>query len=267
MNRALLVGINKYPGQPLNGCVNDVQDMANFLVSRCEFAMDDIRLLVDERATKDAIVERLHWLLTGVKAGDRILFHYSGHGAQVPTRNPEGEVDGLDEVICPVDFDWSDTHLIRDKEFNELFSALPQGVDFVWISDSCHSGDLWRDMTQPTIRIKTIIPPADINWRLHTAFQKEIKIRSLEKTASDLNLALISGCKSNQTSADACFDNKYNGALTYFLLQELQSTNGLSEPLSTLVTNVCAALKKHRYSQVPQLEGSPVVKSKSFLAK
>ena len=27
MNRALLVGINKYPGQPLNGCVNDVQDM------------------------------------------------------------------------------------------------------------------------------------------------------------------------------------------------------------------------------------------------
>ncbi len=267
MNRALLVGINKYPGQPLNGCVNDVQDMANFLVSHCGFAMDDIRLLVDERATKEAIVERLHWLITGVKAGDRILFHYSGHGAQVPTRNPQGEVDGLDEVICPVDFDWSDAHLIRDKEFNELFAALPEGVDFVWISDSCHSGDLWRDMTQPTVSIKTIIPPADINWRLHTAFQKEIKIRSLEKAASNLNLALISGCKSNQTSADACFDNKYNGALTYFLLKELQSENGLNEPLSAIVTNVCKALKKNHYSQVPQLEGADTVKSKSFLAK
>ena len=267
MNRALLVGINKYPGQPLNGCVNDVQDMANFLVSRCGFAMDDIRLLVDERATKDAIVDRLNWLVTGLKEGDRILFHYSGHGAQLPTRNPEGEVDGLDEVICPVDFDWSDAHLIRDKEFNKIFSLLPNGVECVWISDSCHSGDLWREMVQPTFNIKTIIPPADINWRLHTAIEKNIKIRGLKMMASELNLALISGCKSNQTSADACFDNKYNGALTYFLLKELQSENGLNEPLSTLVANVCGALKKHRYSQVPQLEGTSAVKSKSFLAK
>ncbi|HET7402221.1 MAG TPA: caspase family protein, partial [Usitatibacter sp.] len=31
-NRALLVGINAYPGQPLNGCVNDVKDMAGLLV-------------------------------------------------------------------------------------------------------------------------------------------------------------------------------------------------------------------------------------------
>ena len=267
MNRALLVGINKYPGQPLNGCVNDVQDMANFLVSRCGFAMDNIRLLVDERATKEAIVERLNWLISGVKAGDRILFHYSGHGAQVPTRNPHGEVDGLDEVICPVDFDWSDAHLIRDKEFNDIFSALPQDVEFVWISDSCHSGDLWRDMTQPKVSIKTIIPPADINWRLQTALQKKIKTQRLDKTAAKLNLALISGCKSNQTSADACFDNKYNGALTYFLLKELQSENGLNEPLSNIITNVCKALKKNHYSQVPQLEGADTVKSKSFLAK
>ena len=40
MNRALLVGINKYPSSPLNGCINDIQDMADFLVGKCKFAMN-----------------------------------------------------------------------------------------------------------------------------------------------------------------------------------------------------------------------------------
>ncbi|HEY3116002.1 MAG TPA: caspase family protein, partial [Chloroflexota bacterium] len=75
MNRALLVGINAYPGAPLNGCVNDVTDMASFLVKPCGFAMGDIRLVTDSRATKTAIVDRLGWLLTGLQKGDRILFH------------------------------------------------------------------------------------------------------------------------------------------------------------------------------------------------
>jgi metacaspase-1 len=265
MNRALLVGINKYPTQPLNGCVNDVQDMADFLVARCGFAMDDIRLLVDNRATKKAIVERLHWLVSGLQKGDRVLFHYSGHGVQLPTRNPQGEVDGLDEAICPVEFDWSEAHTLRDDEFNKLFSVIPQGVEFIWISDSCHSGDLWRDLAPPQTTVKTIIPPADINWRLHTAIQKNIGIKGLYEAASELNLVLIAGCRSNQTSADACFNNKFNGALTYFLLQELKEVSGLAVPLSKVVSDVGASLKKARYSQTPQLEGDPAIKSQPFL--
>jgi hypothetical protein len=35
MDRALLVGINKYPGCPLYGYVNDITDMANFLKDTC----------------------------------------------------------------------------------------------------------------------------------------------------------------------------------------------------------------------------------------
>src|SRR5215813_3086299 len=129
MNRALLVGINEYQGSPLAGCVNDVTSMAAVLSGRCGFAKDDIRLLVDSRATTEGIRERLQWLVKGVVPGDRILFHFSGHGIQTASRDRvSAEVDGLDEAICPVDFDWTDKHMIRDKEFAQIFAAVPPGV-------------------------------------------------------------------------------------------------------------------------------------------
>lgn len=272
MNRALLVGINKYPSSPLRGCVNDVEDMAKFLVDQCGFSMSDIRLLVDDRATTTAIRERLGWLLTGVQKGDRIVFHYSGHGAQMPTRSPSGEVDGLDEVICPVDFDWSDTHVIRDKDFNQIFSAIPSEVEFVWISDSCHSGDLWKNFPAQNERVKTLIPPADINWRLHTFRAKEIlnfppsPPLTMVKAAANLNLAIISGCESGQTSADTSFGDRSNGALTYFLIRELQSANGLQEILSDLVSKTKAALNSSGFEQRPQLEGNAQIIRRPFLS-
>lgn len=267
MNRALLVGINNYPQQPLRGCVNDVSDMADFLVAKCGFALGEIRLLVDERATKDAIIERLGWLLTGLRSGDRVLFHYSGHGVQLPTRNPQGEVDGLDEAICPVDFDWNDLHTIRDKDFNKLFLNIPNGVEFVWVSDSCHSADLSKEILNPDIskRIKSMIPPIDINWRLKTAKKNKIASKGFNKVATELNLALISGCKSDQTSADDVFDNKANGALTYFLLQQLNAATGLTQTLTALVKNINLVMHNRRYDQKPQLEGSSTIKSKPFL--
>jgi metacaspase-1 len=223
--------------------------------------------LVDERATTLAIKERLGWLINGLKNGDRVLFHYSGHGAQVPTRSLSGEVDGLDEVICPVDFDWSEDHLIRDKEFHKLFSLIPGGVEFIWVSDSCHSGDLWRDFPAPDRKIKTLIPPADINWRLQTILDgtKNIKPLTMAKAAENINLALISGCESKQTSADAFFNGRSNGALTYFLLKELRAPNGMAIPLKAVVLKTTAALDSAGYDQKPQLEGSGAIKDRSFL--
>jgi metacaspase-1 len=263
MNRALLVGINRYPSSPLNGCVNDVVDIANFLVEHRGFQKNDIRLLTDERATKTAIIERLGWLLTGIKAGDNILFHYSGHGAQVATRNPQGEVDGRDEVICPVDFDWTDEHTIRDKELNQIFKSIPEGVNFIWVSDSCCSADLSRDM----LIKKSLTPPADMLWRIETAHQKKIKDTGFNKLATDLNLVLISGCESNKTSADFPFNNRYNGALTYFLLETLKQKDGLTLSLDKLVAEINAKLKKNEFvefPQNPQLEGNSNLKKKPF---
>ncbi len=269
MNKALLVGINNYPDPEnhLSGCVNDVTDMADFLTNKESFSMNDVRLLTDDRATKANIVERLKWLVADVKAGDRLVFLYSGHGAQLATRDKTGEVDKKDEIICPWDFDWTDATSIRDNEFNKIFQTVPIGVSFMWLSDSCHSGGLTREIkpkTKHKSKSKFIAAPADIHWRNVTA--DTLNVKSNKLVPSDkLNVALISGCQSNQTSADASFNNRNNGAMTYYLLKTLKTASGLKMPLNDLVKQINADLNKAGYTQNPQLEGNKALMKKPFL--
>jgi hypothetical protein len=266
MNRAFLVGINAYPGNELQGCVNDVTDMAEFLVSHCGFDENDIRLLTDSRATTEAITAHLTWLIGEVQAGDRLVFHYSGHGAQFPVRDDSGKVVRVDECICPVDFDWTEPHAIRDKEFNDLFAKVPQGVDFTWISDSCFSGDLAREFSLPKRKIKSMPMPADIAWRMRTAETITAKRTSFEHVLKNFNAVLVSGCAKRETSADAEINGRFNGALTYYFLQTLSAPNGLTQPLEQAVARTRAALQQNGYSQHPDLEGSADLMSQSFLA-
>jgi len=273
MNRALLVGINNYPSpNQLHGCVNDVSDMANFLVSKCGFAHDDVRLVTDARATAKNILDRIGWLLTGIGKGDRILFHYSGHGAQVPARNPQGQTDRVDEVICPVDFSFDDdSTMIRDKDFVRLFGNVPAGVEFNWVSDSCFSGGLTKAMMAmpknvTTCKCKSFEMPADIAWRAQTAAAKNIQPLGMKGAAKQLNVALISGCSATEESNDADIGGRFNGALTYYLLSVLKGANGLKLPLTQVVKTVSGDLQQAGFThQHPELLGSTAIGKKAFL--
>ena len=227
--------------------------------------MPNVRMLTDKRATKKNIVERLNWLVTGAKAGDQLLFHYSGHGAQMATRSKTGELDKLDEVICPYDFDWSDKKALKDKDFARIFSKVPKGVDFIWVSDSCHSADLSRGIiTTKMFKVKSMKPPPDIAWRNRGIDATPVKLNELAKSAKQRNLALISGCKSNQESADTEFNNRANGALTFFLLKILKTQQGKKDTLKVVVDKINDGLKRSDFDQRPQIEGSDVLIAKPF---
>ena len=162
--RALLVGINNYPDPAniLEGCVNDVFLMSSVL-QESGFEPEEIRVVLDDRATTEAIMERLHWLLDGVQDDDQRVLFYSGHGAQIPGYDIKGEPDHVDECLVPYDFDWSSAHAIRDKTFCELYSQLPYGCYFVAMFDCCHSGGMTRDGGP---RIRGLTPPDDIRHRM-----------------------------------------------------------------------------------------------------
>lgn len=268
--KALFVGVNSYPGCPLSGCLNDMSDAAEEMLKDFGFKSNEIRLLVEKRATAKAILERLKWLVKDAKPGDRLLFWYSGHGAQVADRNGD-EISGMDDVICPIDFDWSEPHLIRDDTFYELFKSVPEGVHFAWVADCCHSGTLTRELAPPpkkkplmpkakivtqTVGSRCMPAPLDHAWRHRTARDLGMTSKPISASAQKLNVAFISGCKDNQTSADATFNGRPNGALTYYLLKNLKTMK--DRPVTEVVDAVRADLKKNGYSQVPQVDGKRI---------
>ena len=258
-NKALLVGINAYPNPSnnLRGCINDIVDMEYFITSKNKvYQKENIRILTDSRATKKGILTALNWLLLGASAGDQILFHYSGHGAQLPSRSPSLEKDGLDEIICPYDFRGENAAAtaISDKEFASIFAKIPKGVHFVWISDSCHSADLSRK--------HEIVDANTIDTRFRRFNYKDstqqveavTPITSLSTTAIPLHGALLSGCASHQLSADAYINNRFNGAFTHYLIKNL-SLYGQDASMQEIVKYVNIDLMENDYDQNPQSEG------------
>ncbi len=161
--RALLVGINDYPieGMQLDGCVNDVYLMSSFL-QETGFQAEDIRMILDQRATAQAIRDRIDWLLDGVQPGDTRVLYFSGHGAQIPTYGIGDRVDRRDEALVPWDFDWRRENAIVDDQLYEIYSQLPYGVNFTAVFDCCHSGGLTRSGSQ---KVRGISAPDDIRHR------------------------------------------------------------------------------------------------------
>lgn len=266
-DKALLVGINTYPTAPLQGCVDDVETFAQEeLIKRFKFNPAGVRLLLNNKASTQNILDRLDWLVTSLKIGDRVLFYYSGHGAQFATSDISGEADGLNEVICPYDFDWSEKRMISDHQFKRIFTRIPSGVIFNWVSDSCHSGDLTKELPVRTkaFKVKTMPHPDEVKARLNPLLSKGIEPEKKALVNGILDVGFISGCKRNQTSADAEIGGRHCGALSYFLRKNLNAPDGMTIPLSVLVARVCHDLKINGYEQEPQAEG--VRSSRPFLA-
>ena len=192
-----------------------------------------------------------------MKPGDCGVYHFSGHGTYVPTRNKAAEPDGLLEVSCPWDFNWSRQRMITDKQYVQMFKRLKKGVKFLWVSDSCHSGDLTRGIGTVEIVPRFMPPPVDIEWDIR-GIQEECENVDVEERImirNKLGVQFISGCKSNQTSADAVFNGRWNGALTYFLLKRMK-TMPKDATVEKIVNNVRTDLKRSGYWQIPQAEGA-----------
>jgi len=266
--KALLVGIDTYPTAPLDGCGQDVIDMANFLVDNNYFKPEEIDTLTDDRATTEAIKQRILRLISGMTSGGRYLLHYSGHGTQYAERDSSGEVTTYHDAICPVDFDYSPEHMITDVDFQNLFDKIPTGAEFTWVSDSCYSGGLARDMVPRVSGGKSprLFPIShDIQWRIETARSINLPILGFRAVALQLNGALIAACGADETDWPVPNLGGHNGALTYGLLNQLKTPGGPTTPLKSLILSVQKVLTNLGLLQHPELHGNPSITGKPFL--
>lgn len=152
---ALFVGVGTYKHaaetgefRNLKGAVNDVADLKAALQQKYGLAPASTTTLLNEQATRAAILSALAKMITDAAPGDQLLFYFSGHGALVSEGFGGGgdESDRIDETIVPFDSRGPDgVKDIKDDELRSLIrTATDRGVNVVTIFDSCNSGSATR---------------------------------------------------------------------------------------------------------------------------
>ncbi|MCC2033630.1 caspase family protein [Microbacterium allomyrinae] len=158
--RALCIGIDGYPQDPLGGCVADA-DAWEAALGANGF---EVRSLRDGEATREAMLRAMIDLVTGSTPGDILAIQFAGHGTFVPDLDGD-ETDDLgpsDEALCPVDF--REGSLIVDDDLAVIWDLIPEGVSVTLIFDSCHSGTASRGLSRPDL--EKVPVPAGTKRRL-----------------------------------------------------------------------------------------------------
>lgn len=145
-NWAVIVGISNYQSPALNlkWSEEDALDFYDALRGSSNWEPDNITLLTNSTATRDAIKAALAGLEKRVGADDTVVFYFSGRGSYGPDQPPFDEGDGLDEYLVP--FDGQATSLGRDLSddaIEALLAALPTN-NVVVILDAGFSGAGYR---------------------------------------------------------------------------------------------------------------------------
>jgi len=219
--------------------------MRNYLIQNKGYLNENILVLRDddntfEKPTRNIILSKMNQLIekANLNNSTEIFFHYSGHGTYQKDTNGD-ESDKRDELIVP-----SDLLMITDDEIRSIFNKLNSNTILYTVMDCCNSG---TNVDLPYVY--------NTNKLTRTLVLEQ---NNTQKYNSMLNKKIysISGCKDNQTSADASnvykvyndSDSRYNidstnlngGALTSILLQLLKTgqytfTNILNQLQTNLI--------------------------------
>jgi hypothetical protein len=162
-NYAVLMAVTAYPNLPpknaLVGPNHDASLVRDYLAAAApvKFEPGNVTVLADgldgaeASPTRANILAALEAVAGKVGPDDFVYLHYSGHGSQQPTKTPETETDGLDEILLPADSrPWNDQakaipNALVDDEIGRALDAIRDRGAFVWIVvDACNSGAVTR---------------------------------------------------------------------------------------------------------------------------
>jgi len=243
---ALLIGSNYYGSKyQLNGCINDVNSIKNFLINK-DFT--NIILLTDDNSnaqtsTKSNIIDGLIRILINSQSGDTIVLMYSGHGSYCLDENND-ELRGYDQMIVSCDL-----KSIKDDELNSIIAKyLKKDVTLFCLFDSCYSGSV-----------------LDLKYQyLDSLNENKLTVNDKEKETRG-TVIMISGCNDEQTSADAYIDYKYSGAMTAAFLYCYNNIPQKYLTWKKILLGMRKYLKKNGYTQIPQLSSGKLIDINSAL--
>ncbi|MBD1831383.1 caspase family protein [Cyanobacteria bacterium FACHB-472] len=241
---ALLVGINQYPHTTetkvasLLGCVTDVELQRELLIHRFGFHPSDILTLTDAQATRENMETAfLEHLTAQAKAGDVVLFHFSGYGSRVGRMKDEDDSliqnpkSRIQNSLVPVDGVLSTKETVANDLLEETLFLLLRSLatdQVTTVLDTSYSdGDT---VLQGNLRIRTC-PETVLGQQAsdeELAFQEELRSR-LKSSPEALNKLLsgempgivLAAAGPNQTATEARWGGFSAGMFTYALTQHL----------------------------------------------
>lgn len=267
---ALIVGINRYQALSvprLSGCVNDATAVQAFLRGRVTTDLHDL-ILVDEAATRDAVIAGFRSHLGQAGPDDVALFWYSGHGSQQLT--PEDfwflEPTGFNSTIVLADSRMKGVADLADKELSLLIDEVAaRGPHVAVVLDCCHSGGGTRD---PQVALRGVEAsteaPTLSDYLPELAARARAGIRSAPATR-DADAALTAGvfftvgdhvalsaCRSFEKAKEQLVDGRSQGVFTAALLGALKTLGAGATYRDLLGTAKCRVANSAR-DQVPVL--------------
>ncbi len=260
--KAFIVGINDYApigvgGQDLAGCVNDAKDMTNTLV-QCGFPPANIRILTNQNATRSKILLYLKWLIAGCKAGDSLVFYYSGHGTQVANVSADLEIDGMDEALLPHDYNTGG--FIKDDDIKMVINAnIKPKVNLEVIFDCCHSGTGTRAFNAAMMNIDSSLKVK----MLEQSFEDEFYARNAPARdrsrvlvpVAGINHTLWAACADEQLSYESNVAGQVRGHFTVSMCRALRASNGsiTRQRLDVLIKNALSGFGNNQTNQTESI--------------
>lgn len=129
MRKALIVGLNNYPGAELDGCINDAKKIQELLRKNDDGSPNfSVKIITDEceSVPKTLLRKSLEELFEG--PNDVALFYFSGHGL----------IKSTGGYIVTPDFKRYDEGISMNDIL--LLANQSQSKDKIIILDCCHSG-------------------------------------------------------------------------------------------------------------------------------
>lgn len=271
--KAFLIGIGTYPAGSGWKNLSSDNDMV-YLRQALElygFAGQQVTLIQNEAATYKGIQQAMAAFVAGVKPGDVIWLHFSGHGQQITDDNGD-EADGYDESWVCYDAASSFNNVtyrgnnhLRDDEVDRWIREMtakagPTGSILVTI-DACHSGTATRSQRLGAARgVPTPFKiPKSGQGTLRNNFGQsgEFLEQPAHKTA---NVVVISASAPTQINYETTDDNQQGvGALSFALAKSLTR---LPQDCTyyDLYIRTKAMLQAENPGQLPHLEGNAAQK-------
>lgn len=258
----LLAGINNYQNTDLPrllGPDKDVDRVGRYLAAHFEADQLQVETLLNEKATKEAIVQAFTQHLGKAGKKDQVLFYFSGHGAIEAPHIAFGHLakdDRFETLVC-YDSLYNDGTTLADKELRYLIAQLSKTCDNITILlDCCHSGGITRNVLPVKNadmilkRLAVNVPARKYNDFIFADAIPETTVKSatsLEALLPEGNHIQLAACMSEQSA----WEIRGSGIFTANLLSVLLQTQG-SINYNDLYSRV-KYLVINRFDQVPNL--------------